>query len=102
MKITIQKDQWFSLNSEYELTNVELNTSKFKVPSSNSSSSSRKDVIFIRIGKKLNYFPKASSSYNSHHLPPVIKMCQLGRIFLQSITIDILESICWNDKNVLI
>ena len=60
----------------------------------------RRDVSFIRIWNK-NYpsHVKASHQYNSSHLPPVTNTCHISCMFLQSITIDVLDSTCWNDYN---
>ena len=57
----------------------------------------RRGVLFIRIdNKKISSYVKASQQYNYSHLPPVIDTCPISRMFLQSITIDILDSICFN------
>ena len=58
----------------------------------------RRDVLFIRIGKK-NYpsYLKASQQYNSGRLPPVIDTCYISRMILQSITLNISDCICLND-----
>ena len=83
MKIIIQKDQWFSFISEYELSNAELYKSKVNLRIENSVI--RKNVSFIRISNKnSSLFVKSSKQYSSEHLPLIINMCHISRIFLQN------------------
>lgn len=64
-------------------------TSKLKVPSVNSSNGSRKDMTFIRIGGTyLIFIIRHIYNTHSYDIPPIIKICRLSRIFLQSIIID--------------
>ena len=85
-----------SFISEYESINVEINKSKGGVLVDYELL--KRDVSFIRIGNT-NYpsYPKVSQQYNSGHLPPVTNTCHISCMFLQSITIDVLDSTCWND-----
>ena len=96
MTTIIQKDQGISFVSEYEVINVEINKSKSDVLAD--SKLLRRDVSFIRISNK-NYPPylKSSQPYNSGYLPPVINNYHISRMFLQSITINISYSTCWNE-----
>ena len=96
MTTIIQKDQGISFVSEYEVINVEINKSKSDVLVD--SKLLRRDVSFIRISNK-NYPPylKSSQPYNSGYLPPVINNYHISRMFLQSITINISYSTCWNE-----
>ena len=99
----IQKDPWISFTSEYELINVEIN--KYKVDVLVENKMFRRNVSFIRIGNKRypSYF-KASYQYNSGHLPLLINTCHINRIFIQSITINISDSLSLNyciNSNIL-
>ena len=53
-------------------------------------------MISIRIGtKSSSSYLKATPQYNHQVLPPLIQMHQLSHLFLNSISIDILETINW-------
>ena len=88
--------KWKSFIIEYELFNVE--TSKSKVDVLVQNKLVRRGVYFIRISNK-NYpsYLKAPQYYRCGILPPVINTFHISRMFLQSITTDILDSICWNE-----
>ena len=59
-------------------------------------------MIFIRIGtKSTSSYTKATTQCNLHVLPPLIKMRQLSRNFLNSISINILETIYWSDNETI-
>ena len=85
-------DKWRSFIAEYELVNVEINKSKVDILVQNKLV--RRNKYFLRIGNK-NYFSflKASKQYITGHLPPVINICHVSRIFLEFITIGISDSI---------
>ena len=96
MTTIIVYDKWKAFIIEYELVNIESNKSKVNVLVRNKLV--RRDVYFIRIGNK--YYPsylKASKQYSTGHLPPVMNICHNSRTFLESITIDILDSTYWNE-----
>ena len=96
MTTIIVYDKWKSFVVEYELVTVKINKSKVDVLVRNKLV--RRDVYLIRIGNK--HFPsylKASKQYKSGHLPPVINTCHISRTFFYSITIDISDSISWNE-----
>ena len=85
---------------ENELSTIVFNTSKLKVPSVDSNRISRKDVIFIRNGKKFVYFYfKTSAHFNAHLPPPFINICHQSHIFIQSISIDTFEEIYIGARN---
>ena len=89
LTIIMQQYQWVSFKLEHELTNVELNTSKM---CESLRSTFRKNILVDCIGKITNHsFKRASAQYNKDILPLIIKMFQLRRIFLLSISIDITE-----------
>ena len=51
-------------------------------------------MTFIRIGtKSSSSYLKATTQYNHHVLPPLIQMRQLSHLFLNPISVDILETI---------
>ena len=96
MTTIILNNQWISFKSEYELVNIAINESKVDLLIEKKLR--RRGVSFIRIGnKQYSSYLKASKQYDSGRLPPVINACHTNRIFLQSVTIDILYSICWNE-----
>ena len=89
-------DKWKSFVVEYELVTVKINKSKVDVLVRNKLV--RRDAYLIRIGN--THFPsylKASKQYKSGHFPPVINTCHISRTFFYSITIDISDSISWNE-----
>ena len=94
MTTIVLNDQWISFISEYELVNIKINKSKVDVLVENKVL--RRDII-SKIGNKqyLSYL-KASKQYNSGHLPPVINTCHISGMFLQSMTVDISDTIYWN------
>ena len=54
-------------------------------------------MTYIRIGtKSSSSYWKATTQYNHHILSPIIKMCQLSHVFLNSISADFLETINWS------
>ena len=58
----------------------------------------RRNMIFIRTRTKLSSsFTKATTQFNHHILPPIIKMRQLSHNFLKSISTNILETIYWSE-----
>ena len=92
MTTIILNDRLISFVSEYELMKVEINKSMVGVLIENKLL--RRDGSLIRIGNK--YYPlyfKASKQYKSGHLPPVINTCHISHMFLQSITVDISDSV---------
>ena len=55
-------------------------------------------MTIIRIGtKSASSYTKATTQFNLHVLPPLIKMRLLSRSFLNSISIDFLEMIYWSE-----
>ena len=91
METITMNGQWILFISEYELINVEINKSKVDVLVKNKLR--RRNIPFIRIDNK--HYPsylKASTQYNSGHLPSLINTYHISRMFLQSITIDISDS----------
>ena len=96
MSTIILNDQWKLFITEYELADVEINKSKVDFLVENNLL--RRDVSFIRIGNKHypSYF-KASKQYSNSRLPPVINTCYISRVFVESVTIDISDSISWNE-----
>ena len=97
MILSIVMDQWISFISHYELSQVEISKSKDSVVTNNKRP--RRDMTFIRIGTKSTYsYIKATTQYNHHILPPIIKMHQLSHYFLKSISIEILEIIHWSEN----
>ena len=47
--------------------------------------------------KSILHLSKHPNNKTSDHPPPIINTCRISRIFLHSITIDISDSICWNN-----
>ena len=96
MTTIIVYDKWKLLITEYKLVNVKIN--KWKVDVLVYNKLLRRDISFIRISNN-NYpsYLKVSQQYNYGRLPPVIKIYHISRMFLQSITIDISETIFWNE-----
>ena len=89
--------QWISFIRQYELSKVEI--SKYKVNTATNNKKSRRDMIFIRIGtKSTSSYIKATSQYNHHILPPIIKMCQLSHYILNSVSTKKLEIIHWSEN----
>ena len=39
----------------------------------------------------------AFQQYNSGHLPLVINTCHISRMFFQFVTVDISDTVCWNE-----
>ena len=92
--VSISKDKWITFLSQCELINVEIIMSKSSIVLDDKPS--RKNVTFFRIGtKSSSSYLKATTQYNLHVLPPLIKMRQLSHNFINSISIDILETIYW-------
>ena len=92
MIVLIVKEQWILFIIQYELTKVGIIKSKVSVVAYNNQS--RRDVVFIRIRRKsTSSYTKATTQFNIHILSPLIKMRQLSRNFLNSISIDVLEKI---------
>ena len=90
--IYVEMDQWNDFLSRYEECDVEISTFKFSVDINNKNA--RKNMIYIRIGtKSSSSYLKATTQYNHHILPPIIKMSQLSHVFLNSISADIGETI---------
>ena len=91
MATIIRNDAWTSYKSEHEL-DIEINKSKVDILVQNKVV--RRNVYFLRIGKKNNTsFVKASQQYKSSQHPPLVNTCNIGRIFLVSIVDDIADSI---------
>ena len=81
--------------SQYDVCDVEISTSKLSIVIDNKNT--RKTMTFIRIGtKSSSSYLKATTQYNHHILPPIIKMRQLSHAFLNSISVDVLETINWS------
>ena len=75
--------------SQYELTKVGIIKSKVSGVAYNNQS--RRDMVFIRIGmKSISFYTKVTTQLNLHVLLSLLKMRQLSRNFLKSISIDIL------------
>ena len=84
----------FVWNVNLELSKVEITMYNVSVVTNNKKP--RRDMTFIRIGtKSISYYIKAAAQYNLHVLLLLIKMRQLSRIFLNSISVYILETINW-------
>ena len=82
-------DQLISFISQYELSKVEI--IKYKISVVTNNKKSRRDMTFIRIGRKsLSSYIEVTTQFNLHALPPLIKMRQLSHNFLNLISIDIL------------
>ena len=76
------------------MCDVEISTSKIGIVVDKKKT--QKSMTFIRIGtKSLLSYSKASTQYNHQVLPPLIQMRQLSHLFLNSIPVDILETINW-------
>ena len=92
--ISIARDQWIIFIRQYQLSNVEFIMSKTGTVIDDRLI--RKNLTFIRIGNRSSSsYLKAIIQYDHHILPPIIKMRQLSRIFLNSISVYILETINW-------
>ena len=75
----------------------EIFTSKFINVIDNKKT--RKNMIFIRIGtKSSSSYEKVTTQYKHQVLPPLIKMCRLSHLFLDSISADILKTINWSEN----
>ena len=92
----MSRDKWNMFLSQYKLNNVEISMSKIRIVINNKLT--RKNLIFIRIGTKSSLsYSKPATQYTHQILPPFIKMRQLTRLFLDSISIDILDTINWSE-----
>ena len=89
-----QKDKWNAFLGQYEVCDIEISTSKFSIIIDNKHI--RKNITFIRIGTKSSSSYLETTQYNHHILHPIIKVCQLSHVFLNSISADILETINWS------
>jgi len=86
--IYIEKDKWNAFLSQYEVYDFEIYSSKSSVVIDNKNR--RKNMTYIRIGNESSSsYLKATTQCNHHILPPIIKMRQLGHVFLNSISADI-------------
>ena len=57
----------------------------------------KNNLTFIRIeNRSSSLYLKAITQYNHHILAPIIKMRQLSHVFLNSISVNILERINWS------
>ena len=54
--INIRTDRWILFIAEYELSNIETDTSKLKIPLSKYKCFSQRDVILIKIGFQISTF----------------------------------------------
>ena len=89
MIVSIVMDQLISFISQYELSKVEI--IKYKISVVTNNKKSRRDMTFIRIGRKsLSFYIEVTTQFNLHALPQLIKMRQLSHNFLNLISIDIL------------
>ena len=83
--IYVEKDKWNAFLSQYEVCGVEISASKLSIVIDNKNT--RKNMTIIRIGtKSSSSYLKATTQYNHHILPPIIKMRQLSHVFLNSIS----------------
>ena len=84
--IYVERDKWNTFLSQYEVCGVEISTSKLSIVIDNKNT--RKNMTYIRIGtKSSSSYLKATTQYNYHILPPIIKMRQLSHVFLNSISV---------------
>ena len=84
--IYVEKDDQNAFLSQYEVCDVEISTSKFSVVIDNKDT--RKNMTYIRIGtKSSSSYLKATTQYNHHIPPPMIKIRQLSHAFLKSISV---------------
>ena len=90
--ISIEKYQWVSFMSKYELSNVEIITSNISVAVDNKQI--RKNMKCIRIGtESSSSYIKVTKQFNLRVLPPLINMRQLSYNFIILISINILDAI---------
>ena len=93
----IEPLKWNALLSQYELCDVEISTSKFSVVIDNKIT--RKNMTFIRSGiKSLSSYTKPTTQFSNQVLPPLINVRLLSNDFLNSISIDGIESISWSEN----
>lgn len=93
--INIRTDRWILFIAEYELSNIETDTSKLKIPLSKYECFSQRDVTLIRIGFQIStFFTKAYVQFMYEQSHNTIRICRLRRILLHSITVDIFNLIC--------
>ena len=91
----IEQIKWNGFLSQYEVYDVEICTSKFTIVTDNIRK--RKDITFIRIGtKSSSSYTKPNTQYNNQVLPPLKNMRILSKVFLNSITKDVIETITWS------
>ena len=91
----IEKDQYISLIAQYELSNAEIIMSKINIGVNNRHLN--KNMVCVRIGtKSSSSYIKVTTRLNLHIISPLIKIRQLNRNFLKSISIDISDAICWS------
>ena len=87
-----RKRKWNAFLSRYEVYDFEIYMSKCIVVIDNNNR--RKNMTYIRIGNESSSsYLKATTQCNHHILHPIMKMRQLGHVFLNSILADILEAI---------
>ena len=87
MLLSIEKDQYISFMSQYELSDIKIIVPKISANVGNKRI--RKNTTFIRIGtKSSSSYVKATQQFNLRVLPPLIKMHQLSHSFINSIFID--------------
>ena len=96
MSTSISRDKRNTFFSQYQLNNVEIAMSKMRIIDDKLT---RKNLTFIRIGTKLSLsYSKPTTQYIYLVLPPVIQMRRLTHLFLNSISIDILDTINWSEN----
>ena len=80
---------------ESAVYDVEKSTSKLTSVTDNIIKG--KNMIFIRIGtKSSSSYTKPTTQYNNQVLPPLKNMRILSKVFLNSITTDVIETITWS------
>ena len=95
MSIYIARDQWITFISQYQLSNIEIIMSKTGTVIDDKLI--RKNLACIRIvNRSSSSYLKVITQYNHHILPPIINIRQLSHVFLNSISVDILETINWS------
>ena len=100
MLLSIEKDQYISFMSQYELSDIKIIVPKISANVGNKRI--RKNTTFIRIGtKSSSSYVKATQQFNLRVLPPLIKVCQLSLNFLNSIIAYISDTICWFEVKII-
>ena len=89
----ILKDKCGSFLTQYQFTDIEMETTKLNFDSS------RKKISFIRIGKKLPTSDRnVSLQFSNKVKAPLVRTFEFSRILLQCISDDISDSNDWSKK----